>query len=272
MFKFELKKKIIVATVCLTSLFSMSFVFAENSTQSNSLKNSMAPSTSASFSEGFDEKAFKSKFLNTLGLKVDLIAPTPFKGVVLIVTNQGQFYASEDAEFFIQGRVFQLGDKLINVADASLAGKRLEGVAKFSNDTITYPAKDEKYVVTVFTDITCGFCRKLHNQMADYNAMGITVKYLPYPRSGIYDQSGGLTKGYQDLRSIWCNEDPNTALTKAKTGTGVAHRICDKPVAEAFNFGRQIGVNGTPAIILSDGSMLAGYKEPKDLLEALKNL
>jgi thiol:disulfide interchange protein DsbC len=270
MFTFELKKKIIVTTVCLASLFSMSFVFADSAAKSNSVDNKAAPS--ASFGKGFNEKAFKAKFLNTLGLKVELIAPTQLKGVVLIVTNQGQFYASEDAEFFIQGRVFKLGDKLINVADASLADKRLEGVAKFANDVITYPAKDEKYVVTIFTDITCGYCRKLHNQMADYNALGITVKYLPYPRAGIYDQKGGLSQGYQDLRSIWCNEDPSTALTKAKTGTGVAHRICDKPVAEAFEFGRQIGVNGTPAIILSDGSMLAGYKEPKDLAKILADL
>lgn len=197
---------------------------------------------------------------------------TQLPGIALVVTNQGLFYTSYDGEFFIQGKVYKVGENVTNLADESLAKIRLDGMEKFSKDMIIFPAKDEKHVVTVFTDITCGYCRKLHDQMADYNARGITVRYLPYPRSGMYDQSGALSQGYQDLRSIWCNEDPKSALTKAKSGSGVAHRICDKPIEAEFNFGRQIGVNGTPAIILANGTMLPGYQDPAKLAEILAQL
>ncbi len=81
---------------------------------------------------------------------------------------------------------------------------------------IEFKAKDEKYVVTAFTDITCGYCRKMHKQMDDYNSRGITFRYLAYPRSGIKDQTGNLSQGFKDLRSVWCSEDPAAAMTNAK--------------------------------------------------------
>ena len=181
-------------------------------------------------------------------------------------------YASYDGEFFIQGKVYQVGETLTNLADASLSKIRLEGISKFESDMIVYPAKNEKHVVTVFTDITCGYCRKLHNEMDEYNAKGITVRYLPYPRSGIYDRSGGLSQGFQDLRSIWCNDNPNEALTSAKAGSPVAHRICDKKLEEQFSFARQIGINATPAIIFENGSMIPGYRDPTKLSALLENM
>ncbi len=218
-----------------------------------------------------DADFLKEKINSSIGLTVVKVEETALPGIALLVTNQGLFYASYDGEFFIQGKVYNLGSTVKDIGEESLAKVRLEGVKNFEDNMIVYKAENEKYVVSVFTDITCGYCRKMHEQMADYNARGITFRYLAYPRAGIKDQSGNLTQGFKDLRSVWCSEDNATALTKAKSGTGVAYRICEAPIEAQFNFGRQIGVSGTPAIILSNGMMIPGYQPPAQLEELLKN-
>ena len=212
----------------------------------------------------------KAKLTGMLGFNISSIKPSPLSGVVEVVTDQGLFYASTDGNFLIQGKMYGLGQSVRNLTDESLDQVRVDGMAKFSNDMIVFKAKNEKHVVTVFTDITCGYCRKLHEQIEDYNDKGITVRYLAYPRSGVKDRAGNYSQGFKDLRSIWCNENPQQALTKAKSGSGVAARICDKPVEAEFNFGRQVGVTGTPAIIFSDGTMLPGYQDPDKLFIILE--
>jgi len=214
----------------------------------------------------------KEKIKRLLGLTVVKVEKTPVPGIALLVTNQGLFYASYNGDFFIQGKVYSLGSTVTDLAEKSLANMRLEGMAKFKESMIVYPAENEKYVVTAFTDITCGYCRKMHGQMDDYNARGITFRYLAYPRSGIKDRLGNLSSGFKDLRSVWCSENPEEALTNAKSGSNVAYRICDKPIEEQFDFGRQVGVSGTPAIILSNGTMIPGYQPPEQLEALLKSL
>lgn len=218
-----------------------------------------------------DADFLKEKINSSIGLTVVKVEETALPGIALLVTNQGLFYASYDGEFFIQGKVYNLGATVTDIGEKSLAKVRLDGLKNFEDNMIVYKAENEKYVVSVFTDITCGYCRKMHEQMAEYNARGITFRYLAYPRAGIKDQSGNLTQGFKDLRSVWCNEDNATALTKAKSGTGIAYRICEAPIEAQFKFGRQIGVSGTPAIIFSNGMMVPGYQPPVQLEELLKN-
>jgi thiol:disulfide interchange protein DsbC len=222
--------------------------------------------------ENFDADELKNKLSAMLGLEINKINPSAMPGLVELITNQGLFYASADGKFFIQGKLYGLGRTVTNYSEESLAQVRVEGMDTFSDAMIVYPAKNEKHVITVFTDITCGYCRKMHEQMSDYNDKGITVRYLAYPRSGIKDRSGQYSEGFKDLRSIWCHENPEEALTKAKMGSNVAQRICDKPIEDEFNFGRQVGVNGTPAIILEGGMMVPGYKEPEALLNIIEQM
>ena len=219
-----------------------------------------------------DAEFLKAKVSRSLGLNVFKVEATPLPGIASLLTGQGLFYASYNGDFLIQGKLYGLGDNIINLTENSLAKVRLEGLDTFKDDTIVYKAKDEKYVVTVFTDITCGYCRKMHEQMDDYNARGITFRYLAYPRSGIKDRAGNLSQGFKDLRSVWCNEDNALALTKAKSGVSIANRICESPIEAQFNFGRQVGVSGTPAIILSNGTMIPGYQPPEQLEALLKTI
>jgi len=214
----------------------------------------------------------KVKIRAKLGLTVDKVEVTPVPGIALLITDQGLFYSSYNGDYFIQGKVYSLISEVTDLADASLAKMRMEGLEKFKDDMIVFKAKDEKYVVTAFTDITCGYCRKMHKQMTDYNDRGITFRYLAYPRSGIKDQAGNYSQGFKDLRSVWCNEDPKAAMTNAKNSRTVSYRVCDTPIEGQFNFGRQVGVNGTPALVLSNGMMVPGYQPPEQLEQLLKTL
>ncbi len=261
-------KSFVIVLACLISCFSVVFAFTDNEAETKNAVTSVVAETAPEF----DAKKLKAVLKTSLGLPVENVMETEFPGIALVVTNQGLFYASYDGKFFIQGKIYQLTDGVSDISDASLAKIRLAGMDKFADDMIVYPAKDEQHVITVFTDITCGYCRKMHNQMAQYNALGITVRYLPYPRAGVVDKSGELSQGFKDLRSIWCHEDAAGALTNAKAGGAIEAKVCEKPIEAEFNFGRQVGVSGTPAIMLSNGSMIPGYQEPNKLIEVLKTL
>jgi thiol:disulfide interchange protein DsbC len=261
--------KIISITTAAIFVVAAGLVFADE--QPNYVEKT-ASSNNAITPAVFDAEKLKEKLSSMLGLEVVKVKASAMPGLVELITNQGLFYASADGKFFIQGKLYGLGGRVTNYSEESLAQVRIDGMEKFTDAMIVYPAKNEKHIITVFTDITCGYCRKMHEQMDDYNDKGITVRYLAYPRSGVKDRTGQYSQGFKDLRSIWCHENPESALTKAKMGSNVAQRICDKPVEGEFNFGRQVGVNGTPAVILENGMMLPGYQEPDALIKILEQM
>jgi thiol:disulfide interchange protein DsbC len=260
------KISIAAATICIATAGLAFAVEQPNSVESTPSVSSIKTSSS------FNAMELKTKLTLMLGLEINEVKAAAMPGLVELVTNQGLFYASADGKYFIQGKLYGLDGTVTNYTEESLAKVRVDGIKKFSDSMIVYPAKNEKHIVTVFTDITCGYCRQMHEQMDDYNDKGITIRYLPYPRSGIKDSSGQYSKGFKDLRSIWCHEDPESALTKAKMGSSVAQRTCDKPVEDEFNFGRQVGVNSTPTVIFENGLMIPGYQKPDALLATLEKI
>ncbi|TKB47555.1 bifunctional protein-disulfide isomerase/oxidoreductase DsbC [Thalassotalea mangrovi] len=208
----------------------------------------------------------KSK-LTKLGLNAESVQPSEMQGLVEIFTDQGLFYTSVDGSYLIQGTVYDLsGEQISSLTEKSLAKVRVDGMHEFENSMIVFPADKEQYQITVFTDLTCGYCRKLHRQIEEYNDLGITVRYLAFPRGGLGSQS------FVDIRSVWCSDDQQKAMTEAKGGAEVPQKMCAQPVAEQYQFGRKIGVNGTPAIMLEDGLMLPGYKSPEQLQQILKSV
>ncbi|TRX54552.1 bifunctional protein-disulfide isomerase/oxidoreductase DsbC [Thalassomonas sp. M1454] len=201
-----------------------------------------------------------------LGLQAESINPSKMDNLFEVFTSQGLFYTNADGSFLIQGKLYEITDGGVSsLTEESLAKVRVNGMETFKDNMIVFPAEKEKYQVTVFTDLTCGYCRKLHNQMAEYNDMGITVRYLAFPRGGLASQS------YNDMRSVWCSADQQTAMTNAKAGAQVAQKICTAPVAEQYDFGRKIGVTGTPAIMLDDGMMIPGYQTPEQMQKILQS-
>jgi len=220
----------------------------------------------------FNAKQIKTKLITTLGVEIIDVKKTPMAGLAEVATNQGLFYTSFDGEYLIQGKLYSLGKEVANLTEKSLAYFRVTGMERFEDDMIVFQAKIEKHVITVFSDITCEYCRKLHSQIDEYNDLGITVRYLAYPRAGIKDKDGAFTDGFKNLRSVWCSEDPHKAITQAKLGVSIPSRVCDKPIAEEFSFGRQVGVNSTPTIITKDGTMMPGYRDPSDLFKILESM
>ena len=122
-----------------------------------------------------------------------------------------------------------------------------------------------KYTITVFTDIDCGYCRRLHSQIAEYNRLGIRVRYLFFPRSG------PDTESWHKAEAVWCASNRNDALTRAKNGEDIKSPKCPTDIIERdFELGQKLAVEGTPAIFLPSGEMLAGYAPPAQLAKYLK--
>ncbi|WP_105167594.1 bifunctional protein-disulfide isomerase/oxidoreductase DsbC [Pseudoalteromonas sp. T1lg23B] len=200
-----------------------------------------------------------------LGVTVSSIEDSPVAGLKTVLTDKGVLYASADGKYLMQGNLIDLENR-VNVTDQALSGVRKEGVAQYQDSMIVYKAENEKHQITVFTDITCGYCRKLHRELEDYLSAGITVKYLAYPRGGLQGS------GYEDLRNVWCAKDAAQALTDAKAGQKVAKvENCSAPVAEHYQLGQSFGLSGTPAIILDDGTLIPGYQPADSLSKMLED-
>lgn len=209
------------------------------------------------------ESEITDKLTNMLGLDVETIADSPVPGLFQVSTNRGLFYVSENAQYLVQARIFNIDEGMRNETEVALASLRLEGIEALAPSAITFKAKDEKYVISVFTDITCGYCRKFHQEIDELNDAGVTVRYLAFPRAGLNSPT------YNDMVSVWCSDNPQKALTEAKSGENVVTASCENKVAEQYLLGQKLGVNGTPNIILPDGSLVPGYQPANMLVKTL---
>lgn len=218
---------------------------------------------SAQSSEANKDQAIKSKLLR-IGLTANKIEDTPIEGLKQVVTNRGVFYTSEDGSYFIAGRLFDVNSGMKNLTDLALAELRLNGIEKYKESMIVFPAENEKHVVTVFTDTTCGYCKKMHSEVEEYNKLGITIQYLAFPRGGMNSQ------GFDQIQAVWCSKDQQSAMTTAKAGGYVDAENCPTKVVEHYNLGQAAGVTGTPAIVLENGQLIPGYKPAKSLLADLQ--
>jgi thiol:disulfide interchange protein DsbC len=200
-------------------------------------------------------------------LPIEGVRPAPIPGMFGVELAGGQIlYVTSDARYMIAGDLFELGsEELINLAEQQRIVKRRELMATVAEDEelVFSPEGVTRTSISVFTDVDCGYCRKLHLEVPAMNAMGIEVRYLAYPRAGIGSAS------YDKIVTAWCSDDRNDALTRLKRGEELASVTCDNPVARQFLLGRKVGVTGTPAIVLPDGQLLPGYLPADELAKAL---
>lgn len=191
------------------------------------------------------------------------------------MTNGQLIHMTSDMQHVITGaEVLALkAGHFENLTQARMDPKRAKLMAAVDNDeTIIFKAKgEEKGLINVFTDIDCGYCRKLHKEVPELNEMGITVRYLAYPRAGeINPRTGQLTSSFKKIKSVWCNANPAQALTQAKQMKNVAENLdCDAPINEQMALGQQVGVTGTPAIVFDDGRFVGGYRPAASLVQEL---
>ncbi|MFT5234879.1 MAG: thiol:disulfide interchange protein DsbC [Shewanella sp.] len=209
-------------------------------------------------------EVLKEKLATALSVEVHSLQESPIPGLYEALTDRGVLYISQDGTKLFHGNLYDLDMGMKNLTEAAMAGPRMEMMKPLEKNMLVYKAKNEKHVVTVFTDISCGYCRKLHNEMQEYNDLGITVRYLAFPRRGVPSANA------DEMEAVWCAADPLQAMTDAKAGKSIKNNKCDAKIAEQYNLGQSFGVNGTPAIVLEDGSMIPGYQPPAALLKVLE--
>ncbi|MFP6775726.1 MAG: thioredoxin fold domain-containing protein [PS1 clade bacterium] len=196
------------------------------------------------------------------------VAATPIEGIYEIIVTSPSLdiiYISGDGSFIIQGEIidFNNGGNVTKRRIANLAKNAL--LSAKDEDKIIYPAEEEKYIVNVFTDVDCPYCRRLHSDIEELNNLGITVKYLAFPRSGVN------TESFYKSESIWCSENQKEVMDSAMLQKDVASQKCSSPVIAHLNLAQDIGVTGTPYIFFENGSNIPGYVKPKALLKEINS-
>ncbi len=192
-----------------------------------------------------------------------LIQPSPINGLFQVNVGSQVIFMTGDGRYLIDGAIIDLTTRK-DLMETARAGARRQAVASLGKDKmIEFNADKPKHTVTVFTDIDCGYCRKLHQKIGDYNAEGINVHYLFFPRSGID------TPSYDKAVSVWCADDRKAAMTAAKSGETLPNKTCDNPVKQQMELGEQLNIRGTPALILENGELIPGFVEPKQLAKML---
>jgi len=202
--------------------------------------------------------------LSSLDIETTAVSPSAIDGLYEVLTSRGIYYVSKNAQFLVHGNIYNLDKQMENETEKSLTSLRLKQLDKFEKDMIVYKADQEKHVITVFTDTSCGYCQKLHAEMADYNNLGITVRYLAFPRGGL------SSSAYNTMVSIWCADDPKAAMSKAKSRQEVEFKTCENSVKDQYALGQVFGVSGTPALVLEDGTLQPGYLPAPRLLQLLE--
>lgn len=201
--------------------------------------------------------------------KVESLKDSGLKGFYKVkIVNGPQMYMSEDGQYFFTGALFKMeGDKVVNLTEKDATEERMAKMgelvpAEMISFSPTKPVKT-KATINVFTDVDCFYCQKLHQEVPELNARGIQVRYLAFPRAGVGSES------YNKIVSAWCADNQQDALTKLKAREDIPAKTCDNPVTKQYELGKVMGVTGTPAIVLDDGTLIPGYRPAADLAKML---
>lgn len=182
------------------------------------------------------------------------VKPAVAAGLFEVVFGPEVVYVSADGRYAVRGDMIELESR-VNLTEQTRSAARIKALEDMGEDgMIVFGPKDAKHTVTVFTDVDCPYCVKLHNEVPELNRLGIRVRYLAFPRAGLG------SPGFRKTVSVWCSQDRNEALSAAKAGKPVAENLCQtSPVADHFALGQVLGVTGTPTLILDDGRLVPGY-------------
>ncbi|HEY0681045.1 MAG TPA: DsbC family protein [Steroidobacter sp.] len=197
---------------------------------------------------------------------VNDVRPSPMAGIYEVSMGAEVAYVSADGRFLIAGDMYDM-DSRTNLTENGRQKARVGALAKLDErDMIVFKPAKVKHTITVFTDVDCGYCRKLHSEIEQLNERGVQVRYLAYPRAG------PGTDDWAKMEAVWCSMDRKKAITDAKAGREVKAQQCAAPVAKQFKLGEQMGVRGTPAIFTNNGDYIGGYLTPDQMSQELDRL
>lgn len=201
------------------------------------------------------------------GIKAEDVKPSPLPGIYEVAMGSDTAYVSADGRYLINGDLYEI-DSRTNLTEANRSSMRRGVLAKLDErDMIIFSPSKPVHTITVFTDVECGYCRKMHSEMEQINKLGIRVRYMAYPRAG------PGSADWAKMESVWCSKDRKLAITQAKNGADVKAANCGvTPVAKQFELGEKLGVNGTPAVFTDRGEHIGGYLPSQRLFEQLEQL
>lgn len=217
-------------------------------------------STNAVSDEALDRVHDALNSILPQSLPLNSVIESPISGVYEALINNQIYYVFEKDGYLI------IGDAIDVRSGASLSDKKTEqAIYAVVNGTppsnmVVFAAADPKRHVTVFTDIDCGYCRRFHQEVPQLTAAGMEVRYMAFPRAGVESES------YNKIVNVWCSDDQQKAMTDAKNGVKLPAASCTNPVADQYRLGVQAGINGTPTLMLDDGTMIGGYVPADELL------
>lgn len=198
------------------------------------------------------------------GIEADDIYASEIDGWYTVRKGAIIAYISGDGRYLLQGDLIDLTNQT-NLSEKdrnSARAKMMSGVT--DEEVITFTPDEVRHTISVFTDIDCTFCRRLHSQMDEYMDEGIEIRYFLYPRNGPTSES------WVKAQEVWCADNRNEALTLAKLEKPFESHECDASIVSShYSIGQDVGLRGTPAIVLEDGTLFSGYLPPKQLTEAI---
>ncbi len=194
------------------------------------------------------------------GTLPDRVNATPMPGMYQVTFGPQVVYLSEDGKYLLHGDLIDLQSSRNLTEDARKHGRRqvIDDLAE--EDMVVFAPPQIQSTITVFTDTSCGYCVKLHQEIGQLLAGGVKVRYLAYPRAGVQSPS------YDTLVSVWCADDQQQAMTDAKSGRAVEPKTCETSIDRHMEAAELVGVRGTPTIVLQDGQTIPGYVPAKKLI------
>ncbi len=206
----------------------------------------------------------RAEIARRLDVPLEDVRQSPIDGLYEVVSGPDVGYVSKDGRFYVDGDVFDMTSRHNLTEDRRKAGRLALLAGVDDADAIVFsPTGPVRHTLTVFTDIDCTYCRRLHQEIAEFNRLGIRVRYLMFPRNG------PDTDAWRKAESVWCSPDRRDALTRAKRGEKLKAGRCDTPIAAQYELGRKLGVQGTPGIFTDSGEYLAGYMPAASMAEYL---
>lgn len=250
--------QLVVASILLAGLFGVQQASAQdNSSQAEPKQEGLEMAQNSSDSSSTDiDQVSRTLSENLPGIEFTEVSQSVIPGLYEVITDGQIYYVDKSAEYLIDGSLIRLSDRA-NLTDARLGRIHMTLIGKMDEkDMLIYePEKDSTRSITIFTDISCGYCRRLHAELDTLLDEGVRVRYLLFPRAGLDSQ------GHKDLESVWCADNPQEAMTNAKSGGQIEPKTCDNPIEAHVALAERLGLRGTPLIYTDSGEKVPGYRE-----------
>lgn len=190
------------------------------------------------------------------------IKATPIKGLYEVMSGAQIMYMTKDARYIVDGDLYDMKSRQ-NLTESARGSIRLKTLKQLGEENMLVytPEGKVKHTITVFTDIYCPYCRRLHEEMNEYMSNGVKVRYIFTPFKG--------QRSVDTSVAVWCAKDRNRAMDRAKAGEEIEKKTCANPISQHQAVSQNLGIRGTPAIMLENGQLLPGYVPAEKLIQQI---